>query len=355
MAVAVRYRADHVGSLLRPPELLQARADFQAGRIDRAQLRVAEDAAVLQALEVQRAAGIDVFTEGEYRRAAWSSGVREAVEGLVPNPDPLNVAILGPWQGPSAELANATVGGIRSMVAGGPLRQVRRITGDEAAFLKEHAPGPWKITMPGPLSVAGQLYKPASRSSRREDLIADLTKMLQGEVEALHADGASYIQLDSLHYVERVADHTIRQRMIETGEDPETYLDQLIAADNSILRQARAPGVTVGVHMCRGNNRSAWHAEGGYEPIAEKAFGQLEVDRFLLEFDTDRAGDFSPLRFVPGEQDGCARHRSARSCRSSSRQTLCGGGSTRRRAMSRSRTWRSRRSAASPRQRRATC
>jgi 5-methyltetrahydropteroyltriglutamate--homocysteine methyltransferase len=90
--------------------------------------------------------------------------------------------------------------------------------------------------------------------------------------------------------------------MIETGEDPETYLEQLIAADNLVLRKAKATGVTVAVHMCRGNNRSAWHAEGGYEPIAEKAFGQLEVDRFLLEFDTDRAGDFSPLRFVPSNK-----------------------------------------------------
>src|SRR5580765_3569799 len=108
-----------------------------AGRIDRATLRVAEDAAVLKALAVQQAAGIDVFTEGEYRRAAWSSGVREAVEGLVPNPDPLNITNLGPWQGPGAELANATVTGIRASVAGGPLRQVRRIAGDEATFLKE--------------------------------------------------------------------------------------------------------------------------------------------------------------------------------------------------------------------------
>jgi len=153
--------------------------------------------------------------------------------------------------------------------------------------------------MPGPVSVAGQLYRPGVTQQSREDLVADIAGMLQREVEALHEDGASYIQLDSLHYVERVADKTIRARMIESGEDPDQYLDALIEVDNSVLRRAKAPGVTVGLHMCRGNNRSAWHAEGGYEPIAEKAFAQLEVDRFLLEFDTDRAGDFSPLRFVP--------------------------------------------------------
>ena len=299
MAVAVRFRADHVGSLLRPPELLQAREDHQAGRIDTDRLRAAEDAAVLQALELQRSVGIDVFTEGEYRRAGWSTAVRESVEGLVPNPDPPTVTILGQWQGPSAELANQSVTAMRSMVAGGPLRQVRRLAGDEAAFLKQHAPGPWKITMPGPLSVAGQLYKPGVTQQSREDLTADITAMLQREVEALHEDGCAYIQLDSLHYVERVADTTIRQRMIETGEDPAAYLDDLIRADNSVLRRAKATRVTVGLHMCRGNNRSAWHAEGSYDPIAEKAFSQLDVDRFLLEFDTERAGSFAPLRFVP--------------------------------------------------------
>jgi 5-methyltetrahydropteroyltriglutamate--homocysteine methyltransferase len=112
----------------------------------------------------------------------------------------------------------------------------------------------------------------------------------------------SYIQLDSLHYVERVADKTIRQRMIEEGEDPDAYLDELIAADNAVLEGARRQGVAVGMHMCRGNNRSAWHAEGSYEAIAEKAFNQLNVDRFLLEYDTDRAGGFEPLRFIPKDK-----------------------------------------------------
>src|SRR5205814_10699630 len=114
--------------------------------------------------------------------------------------------------------------------------------------------------------------------------------MRQMDIAAHHADGVAYIQLDSLHYVERVADRTIRARMIAEGDDPDTYLDDLIAIDNAALKDARRNGVTVGLHMCRGNNRSAWHAEGSYEPIAEKAFSQLNVDRFLLEYDTQRAG-----------------------------------------------------------------
>jgi 5-methyltetrahydropteroyltriglutamate--homocysteine methyltransferase len=129
--------------------------------------------------------------------------------------------------------------------------------------------------------------------------VTEVGEMLRREIDALITDGVAYIQLDSLHYVERVADTTIRARMIEDGEDPEAYLDELIEADNHVLEAAQGRGVTVGMHMCRGNNRSAWHAEGSYEPIAEKAFSQLNVDRFLLEYDTDRAGGFEPLRYVP--------------------------------------------------------
>jgi 5-methyltetrahydropteroyltriglutamate--homocysteine methyltransferase len=155
------------------------------------------------------------------------------------------------------------------------------------------------------MSGAGQLFKAGLTEPfypTRLDLAWDIVDMLKQEMVALHADGAAYIQLDSLHYVERVADTTIRAKMIADGEDPEAYLDNLIAVDNAVLDAAHAEGVTVGMHMCRGNNRSAWHAEGSYEPIAEKAFGQLNVDRFLLEFDTERAGGFEPLRFVPSHK-----------------------------------------------------
>jgi 5-methyltetrahydropteroyltriglutamate--homocysteine methyltransferase len=127
--------------------------------------------------------------------------------------------------------------------------------------------------------------------------------MLNEEFTALVQDGAAYIQLDSLHYVERVADITVRERMIAEGEDPDSYLDGLIRLDNMALSGLRGtPGLTVGLHMCRGNARSRWHAEGSYEPIAEKAFQQLNVDRFLLEYESERAGGFEPLRFVPRDK-----------------------------------------------------
>jgi 5-methyltetrahydropteroyltriglutamate--homocysteine methyltransferase len=159
--------------------------------------------------------------------------------------------------------------------------------------------------MPGPISAAGQLYKPGISDAfypTRADLVDELIEMQRREIAALIDEGMSYLQLDSLHYVERVADTTIRARMIAEGEDPDAYLDTLIDADNRVLAGARRDGLTVGLHMCRGNNRSAWHAEGSYDPIAEKAFNLLQVDRFLLEYDTDRAGGFEPLRFVPPDK-----------------------------------------------------
>jgi len=302
--MASAYRADHVGSLLRPPELLQARKDFSEGRITGEQLRDVEDRAVLQALGLQQQVGIGIYTEGEYRRSGWSNAVRESVEGLVPVEGSPISGFLGQWQGPHGELASSSMT-MTGMVAGAKLKQVRRLAGTEAAFLKEHAPGPWKITMPGAMSAAGQLFRAGITDAyypTRWDLAYDIVGMLRNEIAALHEDGCAYIQLDSLHYVEHVADKTIRAKMISDGEDPDRYLDNLIAVDNAALKDARRPGVTVGMHMCRGNNRSAWHAEGSYEPIAEKAFNQLNVDRFLLEYDTERAGGFEPLRFMPRDK-----------------------------------------------------
>ncbi len=299
------YRADHVGSLLRPPELIAARDDFAENRLSEDQLHAAEDAAVLTALAMQRETGIGIYSGGEYRRSGWSNVVRDAVEGLVPTEGSPISGFLGDWQGPHASMANSSMttltrGG--AMVAGEKLRQVRRLVGTDAEFLKAHAPGPWKMTMPGPLSAAGQLWRAGISDGvypRRLDLARDLVPMLRNEIAALKADGCAYVQIDSLHYVERVADTTIRAKMIASGEDPDQYLDELIEIDNEVLAGMRSADVTIGMHMCRGNNRSAWHAEGSYEPIAEKAFGSLQVDRFLLEYDTDRAGGFEPLRFVP--------------------------------------------------------
>jgi 5-methyltetrahydropteroyltriglutamate--homocysteine methyltransferase len=303
-----KYRADHVGSLLRPPELLDAKTRFAEGQLSEAGLREIEDASVLKALEVQRAAGIDVFSDGEYRRSGWSSAAAGAIEGLVPVQGSPIRRIFAEWRGPESGDANLnqTLARVQSMVAGERIRKTRRFVATDAAFLRKHAGGPWKITLPGPMSMAGGMFEPGvsdAAYTNRFALAEDLAPMLNDEFSALVEDGAPYVQLDSLHYVERVSDKDVRPRMIAEGEDPDAYLDELIRLDNLALAGIRGrPGVTVGLHMCRGNARSRWHAEGSYEPIAEKAFQQLNVDRFLLEYDTERAGGFEPLRFVPRDK-----------------------------------------------------
>lgn len=301
------YRADHVGSLLRPPELLEARTKHIDGKITDAELREVEEKSILQALEMQREAGVDIFTDGEYRRTGWSNpGATASIDGLVPVTGSPIRRIFDQWRGPNADEANEGATQTRAMVAGAKVRKAKRFVAEDAAFLKQHAPGPWKITMPGPMSMTGGMYEPEVTSKVYPtpfDLAQEFAGMLNDEIKALIDDGISYVQLDSLHYVERVADKTVRQRMIDSGEDPEAYLDELIRLDNLALEGARGTqGVTVGLHMCRGNNRSRWHAEGSYEPVAEKAFQQLNVDRFLLEYESERAGGFEPLRFVPKDK-----------------------------------------------------
>ncbi|HWC30024.1 MAG TPA: hypothetical protein VG845_08090 [Dehalococcoidia bacterium] len=301
------YRADHVGSLLRPPELLEARAKLADGKITPDQLREVEEASILKALELQRSTGVDVVTDGEYRRAGWSGPAQAGtIEGLTQVVGSPIRRIFDEWRGPNAEEANTAATQQRAMVASEKLRKVKRFVADDAAFLKQHAGMPWKITIPGPMSMTGGMFEPGVSDKVYPTpfaLAEDLAGMLNDEVKALIQDGISYIQLDSLHYVERVADRTVRQRMIDSGEDPDAYLDELIRLDNLALEGVRGTqGVTVGLHMCRGNNRSRWHAEGSYDPVAEKAFKGLNVDRFLLEYESERAGGFEPLQYVPRDK-----------------------------------------------------
>ena len=298
------YRADHVGSLLRPPELLEARASHEAGRLSLEQLREIEDQAILQALEMQREVGIEVFSDGEYRRSWFSGGLAESVEGVIDDPEP---GLVNPWQGPQGQFADDTTAdiGFATQVVGAKLRQVRRLTAHESGFLKAHAPGPFKITMPGVMTRALAWYKPGLTDRfypAPSDLVQELVEMLQREVQALLDEGVTYIQLDSLRYVIELADVRRRQQMLQAGEGLEQALEDTIAADNATLRNARRPGVTIAMHMCRGNNRSAWRSEGGYDVVAERAFASLDVDRFLLEYDTERAGGFEPLRFMPSDK-----------------------------------------------------
>ena len=323
------YRADHVGSLLRPPELKEARAAFRQGRIEEAQLREVEDRAIVAALHRQGRAGIDIFTDGEYRRAGFQNDLVESVEGYVTVDRPANVRI---WQGPGGQPSEQGI----SQVVGGRLKQVRRLTGHQSDFMRRHVPGQYKITVPSPSQFPAISYQPGLTDRfypTRSDLLWDIAGIIRSEIEALVAEGVRYIQIDAPRYSYYV-DPRWRRRLEEMGEDPDTMFDEAIAADNMCAQAARDAAAavargggrdseivargggrdseivargggwdsnipTVALHICRGNNESKWYAEGGYAPIAEKLFNSLNVDRFLLEYDTDRAGDFEPLRFVP--------------------------------------------------------
>jgi 5-methyltetrahydropteroyltriglutamate--homocysteine methyltransferase len=291
MPPAGEYRADQVGSLLRPPELLQARAEHEAGRLAPDALRAAEDQAILAALAMQRQAGLDVVTDGEYRRRSFMGVMADATEGFVPIQDRgLD------WQGPGG----AGPAGFTQRV-GGRLRQVRRLTAHESAFLKTHAGGPFKIAVPSAnqfRSVADEPGQTDPHYPTRGDLLRALTDIVRAEVRALAEEGVPYIQIDAPNYTQYV-DARWRERTRAAGLDPDQELDQAIAADNACLEAGRREGVTLAVHLCRGNSRSRWLRQGGYDPIAERLFNALQVDRFLLEYDTERAGGFDPLRFVP--------------------------------------------------------
>ena len=283
-------RADQLGSLLRPAELLEARAARAAGRMTSEQLRELEDKAILDALEMQRETGIQVFTDGEYRRSTFRSGFAEAVEGTVQAESGRH------WSSQSIGAQGDT-----ERVVGGKLRQICRLTAHESAFLKQHAPGPCKVTVPS----AGYLGCRAYRRGITDkvypavaDLLRDIVVIIRGEISALIEEGVSYVQLDAPGYAAFV-DETQRQRMREDGVDLDRAFEEFLMADNQSVQGLRRDGVTLAMHICRGNSRSNWHSQGGYEPIAEKLFDRLAIDTFLLEYDTERAGGFEPLRFVP--------------------------------------------------------
>jgi 5-methyltetrahydropteroyltriglutamate--homocysteine methyltransferase len=296
--MATQFRADNIGSLLRPPELLEARAALREGRIDPIRAREIEDRSILKALEMQKAAGVQIFTDGEYRRDIFTADITKAMDGLVPG----KPVVKFEWRGKGKELAEQSQEGNLQYIVGGKLTKKGRFTPNEAPFLKQHAPGPFKVCTPAAMQHAIMRYRPGVTDNfypTVHDMLQDVATIMREEVQALIDEGASYIQLDAPSY-SNFFDQNRRELLKQSGINLDEALDAAIAADNAIIANLESSeSVLTGIHFCRGNKRSAWGAEGSYEPIAEKAFGSLKMDRFLLEFDSDRAGGFDPLRFVP--------------------------------------------------------
>jgi 5-methyltetrahydropteroyltriglutamate--homocysteine methyltransferase len=296
--MATQFRADNIGSLLRPPELLQAREALREGRTNEIQVREIEDRSILKALEMQKAAGVQIFTDGEYRRDIFTADITKAMDGLVPG----KPVVKFEWRGKGKELAEQSKEGNLQYIVGGKLRKKGRFTPNEAPFLKQHAPGPFKVCTPAAMQHAIMRYRPGVSDKiypTVHDMLQDVAAIMRDEVQALIDEGASYIQLDAPSY-SNFFDHARREILKQSGINLNEALDAAIAADNAMIQGIRRNSDSViGIHFCRGNKRSAWGAEGSYEPIAEKAFGSLKMDRYLLEFDSERAGGFEPLRFVP--------------------------------------------------------
>ena len=304
---ATTYRADHVGSLLRPREVLEAHAAFRDGRIAEDQRREVEDKAILTALDLQRQVGIDVYSDGEYRRGNWAGDFAAAVEGYVSGEPPIKFNWRLP-EGLSKEAETAAWDAMKSMpqqagmIIGQRLRRRHRLTEHEVGFLKQHAPGPFKITMPASSYIVARGWKPGVTDKvypTRWELVQDVVKITSAEMQALVAEGVPYIQIDNPHLPDYIPEDR-REQWRAIGVDPERGLDEDIRGDNLALEGLDRSRVTVATHICRGNGAlSAWHTQGGYEAIAEQVFNRLNVDRFLLEYDSERAGGFEPLRFMP--------------------------------------------------------
>ncbi|MBO0705309.1 MAG: 5-methyltetrahydropteroyltriglutamate--homocysteine S-methyltransferase [Candidatus Dormibacteraeota bacterium] len=288
------FRADHVGSLLRPRQLRKAREDHAAGRIDDHELRAAEDDAIREVVKLQRDVGLRTATDGEFRRASWHMDFIYSLEGISKAPGNLAVKFHGE-QG-DIEFTPA------ALHVDGRVGVSETIFGDAFQFLKscvspEQTP---KLTIPSPSMVHYRGGRAAIDETVYADMDAfwaDLTAAYREEVRRLAELGCTYLQFDdtSLAYLN---DPEQREYMREIGGDAEHQHEAYIRHINEALAE-RPAGMSVTTHMCRGNFRSSWVAQGGYDFVAEALFNELDVDGFFMEWDDARSGGFEPLRFLP--------------------------------------------------------
>jgi 5-methyltetrahydropteroyltriglutamate--homocysteine methyltransferase len=285
------YRADHIGSFLRPAELLQLRA----AKPNSPELRAVEDREILRILAKQKELGFDIFTDGEFRREGFMSDLVDAVDGFSTSD-----ADTRTWK--SAQ--GASTQPLRDVVTK-KITQKRRLTEYEVTFLIKNSPGPVKMTLPSSNQFPAIAYRKGLSEKvypTYAPFLADVAGIIAGEMAALAAEGVAYIQVDAPRYSYYLDEKWRTFLRTEYSPDLDALLDEAIASDNLGFRKARKPGVILAIHLCRGNNKSNWYASGGYDNIAEKVFNQLEVDRFLLEYDDERSGSFEPLRFVPKDK-----------------------------------------------------
>jgi 5-methyltetrahydropteroyltriglutamate--homocysteine methyltransferase len=274
--------------LLRPPELRGAFRELEAGGRSEAEFAAEQDRAIRAVIRLQEEVGLEAITDGEFRRTSYWARFVGRVEGL-------GVA-------PAAFRFRDEVGSEVEFLAprvSGPVRRTRSIAGDEFEFVRAHTVRTPKLTLPSPASMHFWGRKPAEPAAY-PDLDAcfeDLARVYREEIADLAARGCRYVQVDDVPLA-MLASPEVRERVRAGGDDAEELIDRYVRLTNAALA-GRPSGLTVAMHLCRGNFKGRWLSEGGYEPVAERLFQQVEVDTFFLEYDTARAGDFRPLRFVP--------------------------------------------------------
>ena len=284
------FRADQVGSLLRPKAVHEARARAAAGEITQAELREVENEAIADAVKKQESVGLQGITDGEFRRAYFHLDFLQQLDGVT-------VTGMIAASSDAAEKVNFTP---PKLSVTGKLKHARNIQVDDYTFLKSHVSKMPKVAIPSPTMVhfrGGRAAIDIESYPDMDKFFEDLAQVYRDEIAALYAAGCRYLQMDDTNLA-YLCDPKMRQGAIERGDDPNELPRTYAALINSAL-EGRPDDMTVGIHLCRGNYRSTWFAEGGYEPVAEVLFNEMNVDAYFLEYDDERSGDFAPLRFVP--------------------------------------------------------
>jgi methionine synthase II (cobalamin-independent) len=289
--VTATYRAEIIGSLLRPAYLKQARTAWEAGQLSTIEFKRDEDRAVDAAIALQEETGLDIVTDGEMRRALFTGTLTEVIDGISPTPGQ-------PWhwfgQTPADEMDYQPPVSITARI-----RRRRSLATEEFAYARGKAQKPLKITLPSPMMLFFAWSPEHSKAAYKDpfELFADAFDILRQEVSELRALGCQYIQIDAPEIATLVDDFQRRTAFEARGISPERMLNEGVEMLNSL---ADAPGVMFGLHMCKGNNAGHWMSKGGYETISKQVFRRAtKYQVFLLEYDDARSGSFEALRDIP--------------------------------------------------------
>lgn len=287
------FRADHVGSLLRPPAVLEARARHQSGELSDDELRAVEDEAIRSAVSKAEEVGLSGVTDGEFRRTWFHVDFLEQLDGVTVSEGKF-LASFRRDDGTTVDMTPPT------MSVDAPIRRTHPIQGRDYDFLASVVTRTPKVSIPAPSMLhfrGGRDGISKEAYPELDDFFDDLTAAYRQEIADLAERGCRYIQLDDTNLA-YLCDPDVRARTVERGDDPDELVHLYVRLINDSIRD-RPDDMAAAIHLCRGNYRSSWVTEGGYDPVAEIMFPGMDVDAFFLEYDDERSGDFAPLRFVP--------------------------------------------------------